>query len=143
MQSLLKQIRRNTVGKMKIFSRAVPKHPTKEIMDPLRLYEGMEQPVTFAKMIRDIEQRRAYLPNSTSIAVYLYWMSKFDISSEYIVNATNGELDLVKGKFGAREAFGFYCGALGLNVPKSILALARDEFSRVSSLNLTGKLNRS
>lgn len=126
-----------------MYNRCTPKTPLKDMMDPLRLLKGMEEPIIFSKMIRDIENRKAYIPGTTSIAVYLYWMAKFDINSDYIVNTTLGELDLIRGKFDTREAFGFYFGALSLSLPKNILMIAREEYSRIAQNNKSGDITRS
>lgn len=143
MQTLLKQIRRTSIRNIKLYKRTVPHANTKEEMDPLRLYNGMDNQVSFTKMIRDIERRRVYMPNSTSIAVYLYWMAKLDVPSDYIVNSSTNELDLLRGKFEPREAFGFYYGALGNSVPKNILAVAREEYSRIAKANGSGAITRA
>ena len=130
------------MSKMKEYRRSKPQSKMKDTLDPLKLMNGMESPVSFNKMIREIESRKSYIPNPSSIALYLYWMAKLNAPSEYIVNATLNELDLTRGKFNSREAFGFYRGALGLDVPKSILAIAREEYSRVAQQDLSGSLNR-
>ena len=140
---MLKQIKRTSLRHLKSFKRNVPKVKTKDELDPLRLYNGMDNQTTFGKMIKDIERRKAYMPNSTSIAVHLYWMAKLNVQSEYVVNMSGHELDLLIGKFEPREAFGFYYGALGNNVPKSVLAIAREEYTRVAKANFSGEITRA
>ena len=69
-------------------------------------------------------------------------MHRTKTRSDFVARATEAELDLLRGKCGAREAFGFYAGALGVGMSRQVIACARAEYARCAEKGGSSELSR-
>ena len=79
-------------------------------------------------MAHQIEKDNSFVVNPPSVARILYNLSKIDYKSNIVERIILNDIENWKNKFNMKFAFGFYYGALRLNMDKNLIYFARAEY---------------